>query len=147
MVTLSVNFGLSKGFSMGEAVFVLISFNLMSGLSRLVTGFVSDIAGRNVTMSITFFAAGVAYFVLIGAQNLLAIAILVAVIGFAFGTLFAVSAPLVTDCFGLKHFGAIFGLIFTAYGFISGILGPSLSGYLIDMNKGNFTPIFAYFGV
>lgn len=147
MVTLSVNFGLSKGFSMDEAVFVLISFNLMSGLSRLITGFVSDLAGRNVTMSITFFAAGVAYFCLIGAQNLIAIASLVAVIGFAFGTLFAVSAPLVTDCFGLKHFGAIFGLIFTAYGFVAGILGPSLSGYLIDMNKGNFTPIFIYFGV
>jgi OFA family oxalate/formate antiporter-like MFS transporter len=146
MVTLSVNFGLSKGFSMDEAVFVLIAFNLMSGLSRIITGYVSDIVGRNVTMSITFFAAGVAYFFLTGAQNLIAIAILVAVIGFAFGTLFAVSAPLVTDCFGLKHFGAIFGLIFTAYGFISGVLGPSLSGYLIDMNKGNFTPIFTYLG-
>lgn len=147
MVTLSVNFGLSKGFSMNEAVLVLISFNLMSGLSRIITGYVSDIAGRNVTMSITFFASGVAYFLLIGAQNLLTIAILVAVIGFAFGTLFAVSAPLVTDCFGLKHFGVIFGLIFTAYGFISGVLGPSISGYLIDMNQGNFTPIFIYLGV
>ncbi len=147
MVTLSVNFGLSKGFSMDEAVFVLIAFNLMSGLSRIITGYVSDVTGRNVTMSITFFAAGVAYFLLTGAQNLIAIAILVAVIGFAFGTLFAVSAPLVTDCFGLKHFGAIFGLIFTAYGFISGVLGPSLSGYLIDLNKGNFTPVFTYLGV
>ncbi|MFZ3131236.1 MAG: hypothetical protein WA125_09085 [Desulfosporosinus sp.] len=70
-----------------------------------------------------------------------------AVVGFSFGTLFAVSAPLITDFFGLKHFGAIYGLVFTAYGFISGILGPSLSGYLIDMNKGNFTPVFTYLGV
>lgn len=147
MITLSVNFGLAKGFPMAEAVFVLIAYNLMSGLSRIGTGYVSDIAGRNVTMSITFFAAGIAYFLLTGAQNLIVIAILVGVIGFSFGTLFAVSAPLVTDCFGLKHFGAIFGLIFTAYGFISGVLGPSLSGYLIDMNKGNFTPVFAYLGV
>lgn len=147
MVTLSVNFGLSKGFSMDEAVFILIAFNLMSGLSRIITGYVSDHIGRNVTMSFTFFAAGVAYFFLTGAQNLIAIAILVAVIGFAFGTLFAVSAPLVTDCFGLNHFGAIFGLIFTAYGFIAGVLGPSLSGYLIDLNEGNFSPVFIYLGV
>ena len=41
---------------------------------------------------------------------------LAAVIGFAFGTLFAVTAPLTGDCFGLANFGAIFGLIFTAYG-------------------------------
>ncbi|HBC93162.1 MAG TPA: MFS transporter [Pelotomaculum sp.] len=147
MVTLSVDFGLSSGFSMDEAVFVLIAYNLMSGLSRISTGYVSDIAGRNITMSITFFAAGAAYFFLAGVQNLIAIAISVAVIGFSFGTLFAVSAPLVSDCFGLKHFGAIYGLIFTSYGFFSGVLGPSLSGYLIDMNKGNFTPIFIYLGV
>ncbi len=123
MVTLSVNFGLSRGFSIEDAVFVLIAFNVMSGLSRIISGYISNIIGRNVTMSITFFAAGVAYFLLPVVHNLTVIAVLVAVVGFAFGTLFAVSAPLVTDCFGLKHFGAIFGLIFTAYGFIAGVLG------------------------
>lgn len=147
MITLAVNFGLFKGFSMDEALFILIAFNLMSGLSRIISGYVSDIVGRNVTMSLNFFAAGVAYLLLTGAQNLIVIALLVAIIGFAFGTLFAVSAPLVTDCFGLKHFGAIFGLIFTAYGFIAGLLGPSLSGYLIDLNENNFTLVFAYLGV
>ncbi len=47
-----------------------------------------------------------------------------AVVGFAFGTLFAVSAPLTTDCFGITHFGAISGLVFTVYGFVAGPLGP-----------------------
>ncbi|MDD3894828.1 MAG: MFS transporter [Syntrophomonadaceae bacterium] len=147
MLTQSVNFGLSKGFSMEQAVLVLVAFNLLSGLCRIFIGHISDVAGRNVTMSVTFFAAGVAYFLLTGAQNLIVIAVLVAVIGLSFGTLFAVSPPVVTDCFGIKHFGAIYGLVFTGYGFISGILGASLSGYLIDMNKGNFTPIFIYLGV
>jgi OFA family oxalate/formate antiporter-like MFS transporter len=147
MVTLSVNFGLSRGFSIAEAVVVLTAFNIMSGLSRIITGYISDIIGRNVTMSITFFAAGIAYFLLPVFHSLTAIAILAAVIGFAFGTLFAVSAPLATDCFGLKHFGVIFGLIFTAYGFIAGFLGPSLGGYILDMNKGNFQPVFIYLGV
>jgi len=74
-------------------------------------------------------------------------ATLAAVIGFAFGTLFGVSAPLATDCFGLRHFGAIFGLVFTAYGFISGVIGPSLAGYLLDATNGNFFVVFAYLGV
>jgi len=58
-----------------------------------------------------------------------------------------VSAPLVTDCFGLAHFGAIFGLVFTAYGFVSGLIGPSLSGYLLDVTRGNFNVVFSYLGL
>jgi OFA family oxalate/formate antiporter-like MFS transporter len=52
----------------------------------------------------------------------------------AFGTLFSVSAPLVGDCFGMDHFGSIIGLIFTAYGFVAGIIGPWFTGRLLDIN-------------
>jgi len=69
------------------------------------------------------------------------------VIGFAFGTLFGVSAPLATDCFGMQHFGAIFGLVFTAYGFIAGVIGPSLAGYILDATNGNFYVVFGYLGI
>lgn len=147
MVSLSVIFGLSMGFSMESAVIILTAFNMASGLSRILTGYISDIVGRNLTMSITFFAAGFAYFALPHFNSLAALAVLAAVVGFAFGTLFAVSAPLVSDCFGLKHFGAVFGLVFTAYGFISGVLGPSLSGYILDITAGNYLVVFTYLGV
>jgi OFA family oxalate/formate antiporter-like MFS transporter len=73
--------------------------------------------------------------------------ILAAFVGLSHGTLFTVSAPLVYDCFGFKHFGAIFGLVFTAYGFISGLLGPTLSGYLLDITGGDFFIVFLYLGV
>ena len=98
-------------------------------------------------MSLTFLTAGGAYFLLPHVSILIVLASLAAIIGFAFGTLFAVSAPLTVDCFGLKHFGAIFGLVFTAYGFVSGILGPSLSGYLLDITKGNFFIVFTCLGM
>ena len=39
-----------------------------------------------------------------------------------------------------------FGLIFTAYGFCSGILGPWLSGFLLDLTNGNFMLVFTYLG-
>lgn len=146
MVTLSTAFGLSKGFGFQSAVVILTAFNITNGLSRLLTGYLSDLVGRNFTMSVTFFAAGCAYLGLPHADNLALSALLAAVIGFGFGTLFAVSAPLVTDCFGLKHFGAIFGLVFTGYGFVSGIIGPSLSGYILDSTNGNFAAVFAYLG-
>lgn len=146
MVGLAVFFGLARGFSMESAVMILTAFNLASGISRILTGYFSDIIGRNLTMSITFFAAGVAYLALPYFNSLAVLSLLAALVGFSFGTLFAVSAPLVSDCFGLNHFGAIFGLVFTAYGFIAGLLGPSLSGYILDITGGNYLIVFTYLG-
>lgn len=147
MVTLSTTFGLSRGYSMASAVVILTAFNLMNGGSRLVMGHLSDIINRRKAMSLTFLAAGAAYLLLPHVAGLAMIATLAAVIGFAFGTLFSVSAPLVADCFGLRHFGAILGLVFTAYGFVAGLLGPSLSGYLLDVTGGNFVLVFSYLGL
>jgi OFA family oxalate/formate antiporter-like MFS transporter len=110
-------------------------------------GYYSDRAGRAITMSTVFLAAGCAYFLLPHTNELILASLSVAVIGFGFGTLFAVSGPLAADCFGLEHFGAIFGLILTGYGFVAGLLGPALSGYIIDVTHGNFVIVFSYFGV
>jgi MFS transporter, OFA family, oxalate/formate antiporter len=147
MVTLSTGYGVSRGFSLEAAVIILTAFNVTNGISRLVTGSVSDIAGRNPTMSFAFLAAGLAYLLLPHVSGLWAIVVLAAVIGFAFGALFAVSGPLAMDCFGVTHFGAIFGLVFTAYGFVAGVLGPSVSGYVLDATQGNFHVVFGYLGM
>ena len=147
MVTLSIPFGRSKGMAVGVAVGILTAFNLTSGISRIVIGYLSDRVGRNILMSLTFFIAAISFFVLPHVAATGMIMLLAALIGVAFGTQFAVSAPLVTDCFGLAHFGAIFGLVFTAYGFLSGLIGPSLSGYLLDLTHGNFVVVYTYLGV
>lgn len=147
MVVLSMGFGQSLGLSVQSAAVILTTFNLTNGLSRILTGYFSDRIRRNLTMAATFGLAGAAYFLLPHVGSLGPAAFLAAVIGFAFGTLFAVSAPLAVDCFGLKHFGSIFGLIFTAYGFFSGLAGPSLSGFLLDSGGWSYTGVFAYLGV
>jgi OFA family oxalate/formate antiporter-like MFS transporter len=144
MVTLSVPLGLAKGLG-AASVFVLASFNFTNGASRLLSGLISDHFGRNNIMSVSFFIAGISYFLLTSQLSPVLIYLLSALIGYAFGTLFAVSAPLASDCFGLKHFGAIFGLIFTAYGFIAGLIGPSLSGHILDLT-GDFRLILTYLG-
>lgn len=64
----------------------------------------------------------------------------------AFGSMFSVTAPLVGDCFGMDHFGSIIGLIFTAYGFVTSIIGPWFTGRLLDITGGNFTVVFSYLG-
>jgi MFS transporter, OFA family, oxalate/formate antiporter len=147
MTILSTAYGLSKGFGLESSILILTAFNLTNGTGRLASGFLSDLIGRNRIMSLTFFAAAAAYFILPWSNTLTACAFLAAIIGFAFGTLFSVSAPLVADCFGLKHFGAIFGLAFAAYGFVAAPLGPTLSGYILDVTGDNFFLVFLYLGL
>jgi OFA family oxalate/formate antiporter-like MFS transporter len=146
MTVLSTGYGLSLGLPLEGAVLILTAFNLTNGTGRLASGYFSDRLGRRGVMSLAFLAAGIAYFLFPLAGDLPSAAILAAVVGLSFGTLFSVSAPLVADCFGLDHFGAIFGLTFAAYGFVAGPLGPTLSGYLLDLNGDNFIPIFLYLG-
>ena len=146
MVLLSVSFGLSRGLDAGRAVLLLTAFNLTNGLSRLISGYVSDRIGRKWTLATVFILAAAAYFLLDRVEGLGAWMALIAVIGFALGSMFAVSAPLASDCFGLDHFGAIFGLVFTAYGFVAGVLGPWLSGVVLDATGGDYRWVFTYLG-
>ena len=146
MIPLSTSFGLARGLGINQAVMILTTFNLANGLSRPASGSLSDIIGRNLTMSMAFVAGGCAYFLMPLLNGLAEWCIMAAVIGYAFGTLFAVSAPLASDCFGLAHFGAILGLVFTGYGFVAGPLGPWLSGLVLDATNGNFSIVFGYLG-
>ena len=147
MTVLSIGYGLFRGFPLESAILILTAFNLTNGAWRLVSGYYSDKIWRTRIMSLAFLAAGLAYFVLPWAGGLTSCALLAAVVGFSFGTLFSVSAPLVADCFGPRHFGAIFGLTFAAYGFVAGPLGPTLSGYLLDRTGDNFFLVFLYLGL
>ncbi len=146
MITLSVPFALNKGFSLPQGVLILTAFNLTNGASRLISGLLSDRIPRTMVMSVAALAAGMAYFGLQFVDGLVLCVLLAVIIGYAFGTLFSVSAPLATDCFGITHFGAIFGLIFTAYGFVAAPLGPALSGFILDYTNGNFNAVFTYLG-
>jgi OFA family oxalate/formate antiporter-like MFS transporter len=146
MLVLATGFGIARGLSLSQAVVLLTAFNLTNGSGRLISGFFSDRLGRPQTMAVSFTAAALAYLLMPHLDGIWLWAMLTAIIGFAFGTLFAVSAPLAGDCFGMIHFGAIFGLIFTAYGFLSGPLGPWLSGYILDLTQGNYTLVFSYLG-
>lgn len=148
MVTLSTGYGdhLSAAGYAVSGVVLLTAFNLTNGFSRIVAGVLSDIIGRNVLGAIAFALAAIGYFALPASTNLVMLSILCALVGFAFGTLFAITAPLGTDLFGLKYFGIIFGCIFTAYGFVGGLIGPLLSSYVLEAS-GSYTVVFTYLGV
>ncbi len=144
MVSLGGNFATSIAVS---SVVVITAFNLTNGIGRIVAGTLSDFIGRNATGCVAFLMGALGYFLLTFCRNLILVAVLAAFVGFAFGTLFAISAPLVSDLFGLKHYSTIFSLVFVAYGFISGIVGPALAGQLLKATGENYAVVFALLGV
>ncbi len=147
MVTLATTVGRLKGFGPDAAMGLLVSFGAANGLSRVVTGALSDAIGARPTLCMASVAAGAAYACLPFAASPTGSAALTALVGVAFGTLFTVSVPLIFECFGPDHFAPVFGLVFTAYGFVSGLLGPWLGGYLLDRSHGNLFVVCAYLAV
>ncbi len=139
MVSQGGNFAASIGLS---SVVVITSFNLTNGIGRIVAGTLSDFIGRNATGCVAFVLGAIGYAVLPFCANPVLVAVLSAFVGFSFGTLFAISSPLVSDLFGLENYSTIFSLVFVAYGFISGIVGPALVGQLLKLTGENYAVVF-----
>lgn len=144
MVTISVNYGIYLGYNLTIAAAILTAFNITNGFSRIISGALSDIIGRKITLATSFFMAGLAYLLLPFINNITIIALLAAFIGFGYGTLFSTSSPLISDCFGIKHFGVILGLVFTAYGFVASIIGPAITGIILGITEENYNLVFYY---
>lgn len=129
------------------SVVVITAFNLTNGIGRIVAGTLSDFIGRNATGCVAFVMGAIGYALLPFCSSPVLVAVLAAFVGFAFGTLFAISAPLVSDLFGLKHYSTIFSLVFVAYGFVSAIVGPALVGQLLKLTGENFKIVFPLLAV
>jgi len=141
---------LSKTYSIAieeTGVFLLTIFNLANGIFRIFVGWISDYIGSSLTGAIAFFLAALGYGILTFVKNLTVISIAVVGVGIGFGTLFTVSGPLASIIFGLKNFGMIYGLIFTGYGIVGGIVGPAVSGMILEKTNDNYTVVFIYLGV
>ena len=73
-------------------------------------------------------------------------ALCLCLIGMTTGIVFTVTPVMLRKYFGLRNFGAIFGLIFTSYCFFSALFGPFLGGFASDMS-GSYTITTIYFGL
>ncbi len=145
LIVLASSFGMSLGYGLTQYVYILTGFNILNGIGRLVCGRLSDRFPKQRILMIIYLMAAIAYFAMPHTQSILFISFLACFIGLAFGGLFTVSAPLVTEVFGLENFGKVFGMVFTAYGFFAGFLGPWLSGIILDTTASNFKIVFTMF--
>ena len=144
MVSLSVKYAVSIELA---SVTVLTAFNLTNGISRFFAGTISDYLGRNKTCMLAFAIGAIGYFALPFLRSLILVAIAAAFVGFAFGTLFAATAPRISELFGMKYYSMLLALVFSGYGLVGGIAGPAFSGLLLNKSGGNYTLVFIVLGV
>ncbi|MCP4671465.1 MAG: OFA family MFS transporter [Desulfobacula sp.] len=147
LIVLASSFGSSLGYGITQYVYILTCFNVLNGFGRIVCGKLADIYSKQKILMIVFLMASIAYVFMPWCSSLYIISFLACFIGLGFGVMFTVSAPLVTEVFGLENFGKIFGMVFTAYGFLAGLLGPWLSGVILDITDLNFKIVFSMFAL
>ncbi len=147
LIVLASSFGNSLGYGITQYVYILTCFNVLNGIGRIVCGRLADIYSKQKIMMTVFLMASIAYIFMPWCTSLYIISFLACFIGLGFGVMFTVSAPLVTEVFGLENFGKIFGMVFTAYGFLAGMLGPWLSGVILDITDLNFKIVFSLFSL
>jgi OFA family oxalate/formate antiporter-like MFS transporter len=129
---------LQAGWEGGYLLVVLLA--VFNTLGRLLGGSFSDQIGRVNLMRLAFLvqALNMALFGQYNSVATLAFGVILA--GLCYGATFAVFPPTIADYFGMKNFGANYGLIFTAWG-VGGMIGPLTAAKIFD-TTGNFQSAF-----
>ena len=114
--------------------YLVIIFAIFNTGGRLATGFLSDRYGRRNIMMLVFLlqAVNMLLFITYSTPELLALGTVFT--GFCYGAFFALFPLATADFFGMKNFGANYGLVFLAWGF-AGLLGPVLAGWAVDATQ------------
>lgn len=141
--------GLAKA-SMGEMAFlVVVIMSVGNAAGRLVAGVLSDKIGRATTLTIMLAFQAVlmfaAIFGLTSDASPVFVAMLVTFMVFNYGTNLALFPSFAKDCWGMKHFGMNYGILFSAWGVGAAVLVKVSE--LLKVKTGGYTASFAVAGV
>jgi MFS transporter, OFA family, oxalate/formate antiporter len=123
-----VPFARNAGHSVAGAAFAITVGAIGSASGRVLSGWMSDHAGRLNTIRVMLavqMAAMPALFLL--RENLTLFYVLLAVVYYCYGTQLSVYASTSADFYGTKNVGFNYGLLLLAWG-VASILGPFLGG-------------------
>jgi OFA family oxalate/formate antiporter-like MFS transporter len=119
------------GYSLAAAATFTGVMGLFNGGGRIFWGWLSERIGRMAVFLVMFLLQGTCFFVLPHATAPALFAALAAVIYLCFGGGFGTMPATAADYFGLRHAGAIYGLMIAGWS-IGGVVGPLLVANLID---------------
>ena len=127
------DFGVAEGgMSEASAERALGMLALFNGLGRIVWGTVGQAFGpKRAAIALMLLQTAMLMVLPSLAGSVATLALAACWVGFQFGGNLSLFPLMTADRFGIKHLGANYGMVFTAYG-LGGILGPILAGYTWD---------------
>ncbi len=137
--------GMAKA-SMGELAFVAVATVAVgNAVGRIAAGVVSDRIGRENTMlAVLIVQAGLMFLAIpvVGSEHggAAVLVLLATFIGFNYGTNLSLFPAMAKDMWGLKNFGANYGLLYTAWG-VGGLVMARVSQTL-KTASGNYSSSF-----
>ncbi|MBP2026682.1 MFS family permease [Acetoanaerobium pronyense] len=123
--------------SVENGFFLVGLLAIFNASGRLIGGSLSDKIGRLKTMMIFFAIQAINMLVFSTYTSTLGISIGTAIAGLSYGSLLCLFPSVIADYYGVKNFGANYGVLFTAWG-VSGVIGPIIAGTVVDVT-GSFT--------
>jgi MFS family permease len=131
MVVHSVIHATGCGMSAAAAARLLAIIGVMGILGRLGFGRLADRIGLRPVLVLSFVLMAVGFsWLLLGCEPW-KIYLYAFVLGFSYGTIEVLQAPLMAELFGLKALGTITGVSY-AFGSVGFMLGPIVGGYIYD---------------
>ena len=138
-------YGHAIGLDSAQAALAISVFAAFNGFGRPLGGLLADRHGVLPVMLATYAVqAAVLLAFPVYAQTLPALYIAAALLGWSFAVTLGLFPVLTSSCFGVRHLGANYGLVFTAFG--AGALVPLWASWLHD-RSGSWGPAFFAAGV
>ena len=126
-----------RGIDRGVAAVIVGLIGATVAIARLISGYWLDrFSGSRVAFVMLSVPAGACLILSAAGANLPLCALAIILIGFAAGAEHDIAAYFAARYFGRRHYGAIYGLMYSLYTFGSGV-GPPLAGAVYD-KTGNY---------
>ena len=111
----------------------LVSFLAVTNTSgRVIGGMMSDKIGRTNALFIVFALQALNMIGFTVYQNLPLLVVGIVAVGFSYGTLLSVFPSFTADQYGLKNYGANYGVVYLAWG-LAGVAAPVMADYFFDL--------------
>lgn len=120
-----------------DAAYLVVILAIFNSGGRVVAGIMSDKIGGIKTLMIAFVMQGINMVMFATFESEVMLIIGAAVAGIGYGTLLAVFPSIIADFYGLKNYGANYGVLYTAWG-VSGFIGPVVAAFAVD-TTGTYT--------
>lgn len=118
------------GYSVNQAVSIVMIFSVGNSLGRIVWGYIYDrIDAQAILLAFSLF--GIACVLLLFPSSFLILLFAVLLAGFTFGGNFVLFAGVISKTYGVARFPRLYPLCFLAYGF-AGSIAPAIGGYFAE---------------